>query len=174
MTIGGRIGMTRGTALSDYAVPTLFAALITAALAQIAFMADLYSGALYRPEIGRVLMLVLFSPIVAIPSLIFGMLVVWPTVLVLAFLAGKGAERAPSRYRLPIWLAMGALTGMPVLYGYSFLLGLGQARLGHLLKTALYAALDAPHSSIAFSGRTLTTSPPDSTTKAPMLKPDHH
>jgi hypothetical protein len=125
--------MARGTALSDYTVPTLFAALITSALTQIAFMADLYSGALYRPQIGRVLMLVLFSPIIAIPSLIFGMLVVWPTVLILAFLAGSGAERAPTRYRLPTWLVLGALAGMPVLYGYSLMLGWGQARIGHLL-----------------------------------------
>lgn len=118
---------------TTYTVPALFAALITSGVTQMAFMADLHLGALYRPELGRILPLLLFSPVLVIPALIFAVFVVWPTTLFLAFVAGTIANWTPRRCRWSIWLASGAIGGMAALYGYSFLLDLGQARIGHLL-----------------------------------------
>lgn len=118
---------------SPYTVPSLFAALIISGATQIAFMSDLYVGALYAPSLHRLLPMLMFSPIIAIPGMIFGMLIVWPTALLGATITDWIAHRMGPRHAWPVWLIAGASFGMAALYGYSFLLGLGQARLGHLL-----------------------------------------
>jgi len=126
--------MFRGAVdFSPYVVPSLFAALIISGVTQIAFMSDLYVGAPYAPSLDRLLPMLLFSPIIAIPGMIFGMLIVWPTALLGATITGWIAHRMGPRRAGPGWPLAGALFGMAALYGYSFLLGLGQARLGYLL-----------------------------------------
>lgn len=151
--------------LSSFTTPALFAAIITSACAQIAFMADLYVGALYRPEIIRLLPLVLLSPIVAIPGIIFGVVLVWPVALACAEAVHRLAVMAPRRFRRWVWLVAGAICGMAALYGYAFLVELGRERIGPLLANGAICGIGCATLVRRFAGPDV-----DDTAAAPNLE----
>jgi hypothetical protein len=114
-------------------LPALYGALVISFIAFVTFGSDLYVGAPYSPDFAQLSQFIAAAPFVVMITSLFGLLAVWPVAIVAAQGAAWLIRHGWPQRDWSVWLLMGALTGGPALFAYSFLLGLGHAMLGPLL-----------------------------------------
>lgn len=110
---------------SRHTTKALIASAITGGLAALSIVAEFYIGSYYGPiDLNEATLLAL--AVSFLPGAMFGFFAIWPAALILIPVTERLEQTWPQCSGWLAWLTVGAVAGGPLLFLYSFPLGLGQ------------------------------------------------